>query len=559
VDKPWLKSYPPGMPAEANVTANPSLVHLMEEAFAKHATTTATVFMGRELSYRDLDRASAAFGAWLQAKGIARGARVAIMMPNLPQYFVAVCGILRAGCVVVNVNPMYTPRELEHQLGDSGAEAVVVLENFAATLSKALPATKVKQVVVASVGDMLGFPRGLLVNLAVRRLKKAVPPYSIAGAVPFNEALSEGSRGTLKPTAATLDDIAFLQYTGGTTGVAKGAILTHGNIVAEVLISEAWMGPTLTKGGPVEHFTMLCALPLYHIFSLVVCLWLGLRIGATNIIIADPRNLDALVAAVGKRRLNVLPGLNTLFNALLNHEGFRKLDFSELRICNGGGMATHRAVAEKWLELTGCPICEGYGLTETTAGATCNRVDTDRFTGTIGYPLPSVDIEIRDDAGKRVPNGEPGEICIKGPQVMTGYWQHPAETAKVMTADGFFCSGDIGIMDSEGLLRIVDRKKDMVLVSGFNVYPNEIEDVVATHPGVLECAVIGVPDEKAGEAVKLFVVLKDKALTEAALGEFCMKQLTGYKRPKYIVFRDSLPKSPVGKILRRELRDQPSA
>jgi long-chain acyl-CoA synthetase len=319
------------------------------------------------------------------------------------------------------------------------------------------------------------------------------------------------------------------------------------------------MEPALTKGGPVEHFTMLCALPLYHIFSLVVCLWLGLRIGATNIIIADPRNLDALVAAVGKRRLNLLPGLNTLFNALLNHEGFRKLDFSELRICNGGGMATHRAVAEKWLELTGCPICEGYGLTETTAGATCNRVDTDRFTGTIGYPLPSVEIDIRDDAGKRVPTGEPGEICIKGPQVMTGYWQHPAETAKVMTADGFFLSGDIGIMDGEGLLRIVDRKKDMVLVSGFNVYPNEIEDLVATHPGVLECAVIGVPDAKAGEAVKLFVVRKDKALTEAALGEFCMKQLTGYKRPKYIVFRDSLPKSPVGKILRRELRDQPSA
>jgi long-chain acyl-CoA synthetase len=557
VDRPWLKNYPPGMPAEVDVNAYPSLVHLMEDAFVRHANRAATVFMERETSYAELDRASAAFGAWLQSRGLARGARVAIMMPNLPQYFVAVCGILRAGLVVVNVNPMYTPRELEHQLGDSGAEAIVVLENFAATLAKALPATKVRHVVVASVGDMLGFPRGALVNFAVRRLKKAVPPYSLPGATAFNAALSQGAGAKLSPAAATRDDTAFLQYTGGTTGVAKGAILTHGNVVAETLMSEAWTQPALMKGGAPETFTMLCALPLYHIFSLVVCLWLGQRIGATNIIIPDPRNLDALVGAIGKRRVNVLPGLNTLFNALVHHEGFRKLDFSGLRVSNGGGMATHRAVAEQWLALTGCPICEGYGLTETTAGATCNRTDTDRFTGTIGYPLPNVAIEIRDDAGASVPIGSPGEICIKGPQVMAGYWNHPEETAKVMTRDGFFCSGDIGVFDEEGLLRIVDRKKDMVLVSGFNVYPNEIEDVVATHPGVRECAVIGVPDEKTGEAVKVFVVRKDPALTVEVLAEFCATQLTGYKRPKHIVFRDSLPKSPVGKILRRELRDLP--
>jgi long-chain acyl-CoA synthetase len=557
VDKPWLKSYPPGMPANIDVNAYSSLVHLMEEAFSRFPARAATVFMGREMSFAELDRASAAFAAWLQSHGLAKGASVAIMMPNLPQYFIAVCGILRAGCAVVNVNPMYTPRELEHQLGDSGVKAIVVLENFAATLAKALPATKVKHVVIAAVGDTLGFPRGLAVNFAVRRLKKAVPPYSIPGTTGFNEVLSQGAGMKLQPAAATREDIAFLQYTGGTTGVAKGAILTHGNVVAETLMSEAWTQPALDKGEPIENLTYLCALPLYHIFSLVVCLWLGLRIGATNIIIPDPRNLDALVGAIGKRRLNVLPGLNTLFNALVHHEGFRKLDFSGLRVSNGGGMATHRAVAEKWLALTGCPICEGYGLTETTAGATCNRTDTDRFTGTIGYPLPNVDIEIRDDEGRRQPNGSPGEICIKGPQVMAGYWNHPEETAKVMTRDGFFCSGDIGVMEDDGLLRIVDRKKDMVLVSGFNVYPNEIEDVVATHPGVRECAVIGVPDEKTGEAVKVFVVRKDAKLTVTILAEFCTTQLTGYKRPKHIVFRESLPKSPVGKILRRELRDLP--
>ena len=561
MDRSWLKHYPPGVPADVDVTQYRSLPELMEDSFRKYAQRGAFVFMDHTLTYAELDRLSAAFGAWLQGTGLARGARVALMMPNVLQYPVALAGVLRAGYVVVNVNPLYTPRELEHQLKDSGAEAIVILENFAATLQQVVGRTSIRHVVVTSIGDLLGFPKGAVVNFAVRRVRKMVPPYSLPGHLQFTDVLDEGRDHVLESAPLRPDDIAFLQYTGGTTGVAKGAVLTHGNLIANLLQCEAWMEPALhdTSRGPVpEQFVYVCALPLYHAFALVANCLFGMRIGALDVLIANPRDIHQVVKDLRNRAFNVLPAVNTLLNALAENAEFRKLDFSGLRISIGAGMAVHKTVADKWLALTGCPIVEAYGLTETSPAATCNPIVTREWSGTIGLPLPSTEIAVLDDAGRPVPLGEPGEIAIRGPQVMAGYWNRPEETAKVMTTDGFFKSGDIGIMDERGHIRIVDRKKDMIIVSGFNVYPNELESVVATHPGVLECAVIGVPDERSGEAVKLFVVRKDPALTEAELAEYCEKQLTGYKRPKYLEFRSELPKSNVGKILRRALRETPA-
>jgi long-chain acyl-CoA synthetase len=558
MDRFWLKHYPPGVPADIDPGQYSSLVALMEEGFAKYASRNAYAFMDKYFTFADIDRHSVAFGAWLQGLGLARGARVALMMPNVVQYPIALAGVLRAGYVVVNVNPLYTPRELEHQLKDSGAEAIVILENFAATLQQVISKTPVKHVVVASIGDMLGFPKGAIVNFALRKIKKIVPAYSLPGHVRFNETLDAGARGKLAPVALGPQDIAFLQYTGGTTGVSKGATLTHRNLVANVLQLEAWVQPALndTSRGPVpEQLVYICALPLYHVFALTVNCLGGLRLGSLNVLIANPRDIPGFAKELAKYRFNVVPGVNTLFNALAESPDFQKLDFSSLRIANGGGMAVQQAVAEKWIKLTGVPIVEGYGLSETSPVATSNLVTSTEYNGTIGLPVSSTEIAILDDAGQPVPLGQPGEIAIRGPQVMAGYWNRPDETAKVMTPDGFFKSGDIGIMDERGYTKIVDRKKDMIIVSGFNVYPNEIEAVIAMHPGVTECAAVGVPDDKSGEAVKVFVVRKDPALTEAALMEFCKQNLTGYKKPKYIEFRDELPKTNVGKILRRELRD----
>jgi len=561
MDRFWLKNYPQGVPADIDVAQYRSLPELMEDSFRKFAQRHAFVFMDHALTYAELDRLSAAFGAWLQGKGLARGTRVAIMMPNVLQYPVALAGALRAGYVVVNVNPLYTPRELEHQLKDSGAEAIVVLENFAATLQQVVARTSIKHVIVTSIGDLLGFPKSAVVNFTVRRIRKMVPAYSLAGHWQFMDVLEQGQGRTLERVALEPEEIAFLQYTGGTTGVAKGAVLTHRNLIANLLQSEAWLEPALhdTRRGPVpEQLVYVCALPLYHAFALVANCLFGMRVGAVNVLIANPRDIHQMVKDLRKHRFNVLPAVNTLLNAMAENAEFRTLDFSGLRISIGAGMAVHKAVADKWLALTGCPIVEAYGLTETSPAATCNPILIREWSGTIGLPFPSTEIAILDDAGQPVPLGQSGEIAIRGPQVMAGYWQRPDETAKVMTSDGFFKSGDIGIMDERGYTRIVDRKKDMIIVSGFNVFPNEIEAVVAMHPGVLECAAVGVPDERAGEAVKLFVVRKDPALTDAELMEYCKQQLTGYKRPKYIEFRDELPKSNIGKILRRALKESPA-
>jgi long-chain acyl-CoA synthetase len=558
MDRFWLGNYPPGVPADVDATGYRSLPQLMEEAFRTHAQRDAFVFMDHSLSYAELDRLSTAFGAWLQGTGLQRGARVALMMPNVLQYPVALAGALRAGYVVVNVNPLYTARELEHQMKDSGAEAIVVLENFAATLQQVIARTSIRHVVVTSVGDLLGFPRGTVVNFAVRRVKHLVPRYSLPGHVRFHDALEQGLRRVLEPVALGPDDVAFLQYTGGTTGVAKGAVLLHRNLIANLLQCEAWFQPALhdTSRGPVpRQFVFVCALPLYHSFALVVNGLFGIRVGGLNVLIANPRDIHQLVKDVRRHAFNVLPAVNTLLNALAQDPEFRKLDFSSLRISIGAGMAVHKAVADHWLALTGCPIVEAYGLTETAPAATCNPILAREWSGTIGLPLPSTEIAILDDSGRPMPLGQPGEIAIRGPQVMDGYWQRPDETAKVMTPDGFFRSGDIGVMDERGHVRVVDRKKDMIIVSGFNVFPNEIESVVTQHPGVLECAAVGLPDAHSGEALKLYVVRKDPALTEAALAEYCRQQLTGYKRPRYIEFRDQLPKSNVGKILRRALRE----
>jgi long-chain acyl-CoA synthetase len=557
-DRFWLKHYPKGVPADVDYTQYSSLAQLIEEAFSTYRSRKAYVGLGQEVRFGHVDEWSKCLAAWLQAQGLVKGDRVAIMMPNVLQYPVAIAGILRAGMVVVNVNPLYTPRELEHQLKDSGAKAIFILENFVTTLQAVIAKTQVKHVVVAAMGDMLNFWKGVLVNFVVRHVKKMVPEFSVPNAIRFNEMMGQGMKLPFKPPVINRDDVAFLQYTGGTTGVSKGATLTHKNVIANVLQSEAWMQPALNKPGaqPVpEQLNTVVALPLYHIFALTVCCLLGMRTGGFGILIPNPRDIGALVKEVKPYKINTFPAVNTLYNGLANNEEFRQLDFSGLRVSNGGGMAVQGAVADKWLKLTGCAIVEGYGLSETSPSATCNPSDSNEYSGTIGLPLPSTEIAILDDDGKPVALGERGEIAIRGPQVMAGYWQRPEETAKVMTSDGFFKSGDIGIMDERGYVKIVDRKKDMILVSGFNVYPNEVEEVVASCPGVLECAAIGVPDANSGEAVKVFIVKANDALSEREVQDYCAKNLTGYKKPKFIEFRADLPKTNVGKILRRELRD----
>jgi long-chain acyl-CoA synthetase len=552
----WLKSYPQGVPADLDTAQYSSLVALMEESFTKYAARTAYNFMGHDVSYGQTDRLSQAFAAYLQGLGLVKGDRVAVMMPNVPQYPVVVAAILRAGCVVVNVNPLYTPRELEHQLKDSGAKAIVIIENFAATLEKCLAATPVKHIVLCAMGDQLGLLKGTLVNYVVRKVKKMVPPYQLPGAVRFNDAVARGKQGAFKAVDIKADDVAVLQYTGGTTGVSKGAVLLHRNIIANVLQSEAWNLP-VTKLIPAnEQPTTVCALPLYHIFAFTVGMMLSMRTGGMLILIPNPRDFPAVLKELSKHTIHSFPAVNTLFNGLANHPDFNTVDWSHLKVSIGGGMAVQSGVAKLWAEKTGCPICEGYGLSETSPSASCNPVTSKEYTGTIGVPLPGTDMKLLDDDGREVAPGQAGEIAIKGPQVMAGYWQRPDETAKVMTPDGFFKSGDIGTMDERGFFKIVDRKKDMILVSGFNVYPNEIEDVVSLMPGVLECAGVGVPDEKTGEAVKLVIVKKDPNLTDAQIRAFCKENLTGYKQPKVIEFRTELPKTPVGKILRRELRDK---
>ena len=559
MEKTWLRHYPAGVPAEIDAGRYGSLVELLDEAFAKHGDAASCSFMGKSYTFGDVEEASRALGAWLQAQGLARGDRVAVMMPNVPQYPVAVAAILRAGLVVVNVNPLYTPRELEHQLRDSGAKAIVILENFAAVLQQVASRVPVRHVVLAALGDMLDFPKRLVVNYVVRRVKKMVPAYKLPGAVRFNDALAQGARAELRAEPAGPDDVAVLQYTGGTTGVSKGATLTHRNLVANVLQSEAWYQPALKKIPQGEQIVTVCALPLYHIFGFTSNLLLGLRMGSCNLLIPNARDIPALLKTLSGERFHSFPAVNTLFNAVANHPDFANVDWRHLKVSVGGGMAVQQATARLWLEKTGCPIVEGYGLSETSPSVTCNPVDSTAFSGTIGLPLPSTEVKLVDDEGNEAAPGAPGEIAIRGPQVMAGYWQRPEETARAMTADGFFRSGDIGTVDERGHFRIVDRKKDMILVSGFNVYPNEIEDVMTQMPGVLECAAVGVPDDRSGEAVRLVVVRKVASLTEADVRAWADANLTGYKRPKVVEFRDDLPKTPVGKILRRALRDAPTA
>ncbi len=555
-DRPWLSAYPPGVPADIDPSAYPSLVGLMEESFQKYASRVAYSFMGKDVTFGQTDSLSRALAAYLQGLGLVKGDRVAIMMPNVPQYPVAVAAILRAGFVVVNVNPLYTPRELEHQLKDSGSKAIIIIENFANTLEQCIAATPVKHVVLAAMGDQLGLLKGALVNYVVRNVKKMVPAYNLPGAVRFNDAVAQGTRGTLKKPVITADDVAVLQYTGGTTGVSKGAVLLHRNVIANVLQSEAWNEPVMKKVPAGEQSTSVCALPLYHIFAFTVGMMLSMRTGGKLILIPNPRDLPAVLKELSKHTIHSFPAVNTLFNGLANHPDFNTVNWSNLKISVGGGMAVQGAVAKLWLEKTGCPICEGYGLSETSPSASCNPTTSTEYTGTIGVPIPSTYFKLLDDDGNEVPPGQPGEIAIKGPQVMAGYWQRPDETAKVMTPDGYFKSGDIGTVDERGFFKIVDRKKDMILVSGFNVYPNEVEDVVAKLDGVLECAAVGVVDDKSGEAVKLVIVKKNPELTEAQVRDFCKANMTGYKQPKIVEFRTDLPKTPVGKILRRELRDK---
>ncbi len=554
--RPWLQAYPAGVPADVDTSQYTSLVQLMDDSFQKFSDRTAYSFLGKTVSYAETDSQSQAFAAYLQGLGLAKGDRVAIMMPNVPQYPVAVAAILRAGLVVVNVNPLYTARELEHQLKDSGAKAIVIIENFAATLMQCIANTPVKHVVLAAMGDRLGLLKGALVNYVVRNVKKMVPTYHLPQAVRFNDALALGSKGTLKKPDIKPDDVAVLQYTGGTTGVSKGAVLLHRNVVANVLQSDTWNAPAMKSIPAGEQPTAVCALPLYHIFAFTVNMMLSLRMGGKTILIPNPRDLPAVLKELSKHTFHSFPAVNTLFNGLANHPDFGTVNWTNLKVSLGGGMAVQHAVAKRWLEKTGCPICEGYGLSETSPSASCNPVTSHEFSGTIGVPIPGTWMKCLDDDGNEVAVDQAGEIAIKGPQVMAGYWQRPDETAKAMTADGYFKTGDIGVMDERGYFKIVDRKKDMVLVSGFNVYPNEVEDVVAGCPGVLECAVVGVADEKTGEAVKLVIVKKDPALTETQVRDYCKANMTGYKQPKVIEFRTELPKTPVGKILRRELRDK---
>jgi long-chain acyl-CoA synthetase len=554
-ERPWLGSYPPGVPADIDPSQYSSLVGLMDESFSKYADRTAYSFMGKDVSYASVDRHSRAFAGYLQGLGLVKGDRVAVMMPNCPQYPIAVAGILRAGLILVNVNPLYTPRELEHQLQDSGAKTIVIMENFAATLQHCLASTPVKHIVLGAMGDRLGLLKGTIVNYVVRNVKKLVPAYQLPHAVRFNAALGEGAARGLKTPTIGPDDVAVLQYTGGTTGVSKGAVLLHRNIIANALQSEAWNDPVMQKVPAGEQPTSVCALPLYHIFAFTVNMMLGLRTGAKVILIPNPRDMAATLKELSKHTFHSFPAVNTLFNGIANHPDFGTVNWKNLKVSVGGGMAVQAAVAKLWLEKTGCPICEGYGLSETSPSVSCNPTTSTAYTGTIGVPLPSTSMTLLDDAGQPVAPGQSGEIAIKGPQVMAGYWQRPDETAKVMTPDGWFKTGDIGVVDERGFFKIIDRKKDMILVSGFNVYPNEIEDVASMMPGVLECAAVGVPDDKTGEAVKLVIVKKDAALTEEQVRDYCRENLTGYKRPRVIEFRTDMPKTPVGKILRRELRD----
>jgi long-chain acyl-CoA synthetase len=558
--KPWLAHYESGVPAEINPGTYNSLTDLLEQAFKQHASRDMAAFMGAHWTFAQVDELSKALAGYFQSLGLAKGARIALMMPNVPQYVVAIAAVLRAGYVVVNVNPLYTPRELEHQLKDSGSEAIVILENFAVTLQEVIRKTPVKHVVLAAMGDMLPFAKGALVNFVVRNVKKMVPAFELPNSggiqvTTFKKALSVGKGMSYKRPTQSPSDVAFLQYTGGTTGVSKGATLLHRNVVANILQNEAWFTPQLSKLGG-QPLVAVCALPLYHIFALTVNYFMGARMGSMNILIPNPRDLPAVIKTLSAYRINQFPAVNTLFNALANHPDFAKLDFSGLRVSMGGGMAVQQATAEKWRQVTGCAIVEGYGLSETSPVATANRLDNTQYNGSIGLPLPNTEVAILDDDGNHLPIGGVGEIAIRGPQVMAGYWQRDDETAKVMTADNFFRTGDVGIMDETGMVKIVDRKKDMILVSGFNVYPNEVEQVVNLHPGVLECAAVGVPDAKSGETVKLFVVRKDSTLSEEQLKAYCHEQMTGYKCPKFIEFRNDLPKSNVGKILRRELRDE---
>ncbi|WP_370399148.1 long-chain-fatty-acid--CoA ligase [Sulfitobacter sp. JB4-11] len=555
MERHWTKQYPAGVPAEVEIDQYGSLVELLEQSFEKYANDNAYILMDKAITYGDLDRMSRAVGAYLQSLGLEKGDRVAIMMPNVLQYPVVLAGILRAGFVAVNVNPLYTPRELEHQLVDSGSKAIFIVENFAETLDKVIDKTPIKHTFVTGVGDLLGFPKSAITNFVLRRVRKVVPPFVLPGHVRLGKVLSAGAHMKMARPEVSADDVAVLQYTGGTTGLSKGATLLHRTIIANLLSSEAWMKPGLNRR-PIEgQLTFICALPLYHVFAFISCSLLSMRSGGVNVLIPNPRDMDGTIKEISKYKFHVFPGVNTLFNGLANHPEFAKLDFDQLRIANGGGTAVQEAVAKKWLDITGCPICEGYGLSETCSGITCNPTDTDAYSGTIGLPMPNVDIKIIDDDGNDVPLGERGEIAIRGPQVMAGYWQRPDATAEVMTPDGYFKSGDVGIMDENGFTKIVDRKKDMILVSGFNVYPNEIEAVAAHLDGVEEAACVGVPDKNSGEAVMLFITKADPGLTEQKVREFCGTELTGYKKPKHVRFIDEMPKTNVGKILRRELRD----
>ncbi len=557
-ERMWLAQYPQGVPADVDAQAYPSLVALMEESFARYAQRAAFSFMGASMGYAELDRLSLAFAAYLNGLGLARGDRVAVMLPNVLQYPVAVAGILRAGYVVVNVNPLYTARELEHQLKDSGAKAIVILENFANTLERCLRATSVKHVVLCAMGDLLGPVKGMLVNYVVRKVKGLVPEFQLPGMRRFNAAVAKGRGAAFTKADVGPDDVAVLQYTGGTTGVAKGAVLLHRHLVANVLQSEAWNLPAIRRIPAGEQPTGVCALPLYHIFAFTISMLLGMRQGGKTILIPNPRDLPAVFKELSRHRIHSFPAVNSLFNAMLNHPDFGRVDWSHLTSTVGGGTSVQRSVAQHWLERTGCAICEGYGLSETSPSVCCNPADTQSHNGSMGLPLPNTWVKLIDEEGHGVETGQPGEIAVKGPQVMAGYWQRPDETAKVMTADGYMRTGDIGVMDARGFFSVVDRKKDMILVSGFNVFPTEVEEVVSLLPGVLECACVGVADALTGEAVKLVVVKKDERLSTDTVRAHCRENLTGYKQPKYIEFRPDLPKTPVGKILRRALREQVS-
>ncbi len=565
MEKVWLENYPVGVPAEIDPSQYASVPQMLEESFERYPHRMALACMGTSLTYAQLDRLSTHFSLWLQGQGVRKGARVALMLPNILQYPIAMLAVLRIGCIVVNVNPLYTAHELEHQLRDSGAETIVILENFASVLEKCIAKTSITKTVVASVGDLMGL-KGVLVNFLLRHIQKKVPAYDIAHSIRFNDALKSGEQKyqevvqsgepvRLVDSPIQPKDIAFLQYTGGTTGVAKGAMLTHRNMIANTLQSEAWTSPILRRQMQDTLFVTATALPLYHVFSLTVCGFLPMRIGGLSVLIPNPRDIGSVIKTLRRYPVHLLPGVNTLYSSLLNHPRFSRLDVPDLLVAQGGGMAVQEAIARRWFETTGVPIIEGYGLTETSPCAISNPMTSTTFSGTIGIPLPSTEVSIRNEEGQEVPVGELGEICIRGPQVMAGYWKQMAETEQVMTVDGFLKTGDLGCIDAQGFIKLVERKKDMILVSGFNVYPNEIEAMVIQHPGVLEVAAVGVPDARSGEIVKLFVCRKDPALTEIDLRHFCRQHLAAYKCPKVIEFLPELPKTSVGKVLRRALRE----